>query len=87
MGEVRILGEVQYWEILWQLIEDDGKESLDSNYLLFPLSLVRFSLGDSNIGILIICGPSIHPVVGLNVWGHQAEVLPDMKPDIINYFF
>lgn len=59
--------------------------------LCFPSFLITFGLG--NIGTVIVCGPSIHPVLGLHVLGHQAEVPPEMKPEQIslinkgNYIF
>lgn len=61
--------------------------------LCFPSFLKTFGLGNNNIGIVIVCGPGIHPVLGLYVLGHQAEVPPEMKPEQIpltnksNYIF
>lgn len=68
---------MQYWEILWQLILDNGKESPNSSYLCFPSSLVQFGSGSSNIGVVIVCG------LGVHVLRHQVEVPLEIMPDQI----
>lgn len=67
---------MQYWEILWQLIPDDGEESPNSSYLCFLRLLC--SLAQEAITLawssFMVQGP---------VLGHQVEVLPEIIPDQI----
>lgn len=78
-----------YWAVLLMMVKN--LQILVT--LGFPSFLIKFGLGNSNIGIFIVCGPSIRPVTGLYVLGHQAEVPPEMKPEQIflidkgNYIF